>query len=99
MWMRPRMPLVEGVPTSPLETVMILADAANGVAPCLPIEGFTFINPDLTVHLRRPLEGGWLGLAGQSAAEPIGTGLVQGRLFDGRGELGRCLQSLVVRAR
>jgi len=98
-WMRPRVPLVEGESTSGLETLMILADASNGVAPALPTEGFAFINPDLTVHLQRPFEGEWLGLSARSLAEPIGTGLVQSQLFDSRGEVGRCLQSLVVRSR
>ncbi len=98
-WMRPRIPLVEGEASSPLATVMILADATNGVAPALPVDAFAFINPDLTVHLRRPLDGDWLALSARSLVEPIGTGLVQSRLFDRRGELGHCLQSLVVRAR
>ena len=98
-WIRPRYPLVEGEPSSPLETVMIVADATNGVAPALPVDAFAFINPDLTVHLSRPAEGDWLALSARSIAEPIGTGLVQSRLFDRGGELGRCLQSLVVRAR
>ncbi|MEM1206619.1 MAG: thioesterase family protein [Acidobacteriota bacterium] len=98
-WMRPKFPLIEGETSSPLETVMILADATNGIAPALPTDAFTFVNPDLTVHLRRPLEGDWLALAARSVAEPIGTGLVQSRLFDRGGEIGHCLQSLVVRAR
>ena len=98
-WMRPRFPLVEGQPTSPLETVMIVADATNGVAPALPVDDFAFINPDLTVHLTRPIEGPWVALAARSLTEPHGAGLVQSRLFDQRGEIGRCLQSLVVFAR
>ena len=99
VWMRPRVPLVEGERTSPLETVMILADATNGIAPALPVDAFTFINPDLTVHLSRPLRGDWLALSARSTPEPCGTGLVQSRLFDRGGEIGRCLQSLVIRAR
>ena len=98
-WLRPRFPLIAGEATSPLETVMLLADATNGIAPALPIDAFTFVNPDLSVHLRRPLEGEWLGIAARSIPEAAGVGLVQGKLFDRRGELGRSAQSLVVRAR
>lgn len=97
-WMRPRFPLVDGEPSSPLERSMIVADASNGLAPALPIHDFAFINPDLTVHFQRPPEGEWLALAARSVPESIGTGLVQSKLFDQRGEVGRCLQSLVVRA-
>ncbi len=99
VWMRARIPLVEGEQTSALENAMILADATNGIAPALPVDAFTFINPDITVHLSRPLTGDWLALAARSIPEPSGTGLVQSRLFDQEGEIGRCLQSLVVRAR
>ena len=98
-WMRPRVGLVEGEPSSPLERAMIVVDATNGLAPALSTEAFAFINPDLTVHLHRPLAGEWLCIAGRSIPEPLGTGLVQGALFDPGGEVGRCLQSLVVRAR
>ncbi|MEM1417648.1 MAG: acyl-CoA thioesterase domain-containing protein, partial [Myxococcota bacterium] len=68
-WMRPRVPLVEGETASPLERAMILVDAVNGLAPALPFRAFGFINPDLTVHLRRPLEGEWLAIAGRSIPE------------------------------
>ena len=98
-WMRPRVPLVEGEPSSPLERAMIVVDATNGLAPALSTGAFAFINPDLTVHLRRALRGEWLAIAGRSIPEPTGTGLVQGQLFDEGGEVGRCLQSLVVRPR
>lgn len=98
-WMRARFPLVEGEATSPLEKVLILADATNGIAPALSVDAFSFVNPDLTVHLRRPFTGEWLALAARSVPDPIGTGLVQSRLSDANGEIGHCLQSLVVRPR
>ena len=98
-WMRPRVPLVEGEERTPLESLVIVADATNGVAPALPIDEYTFINPDLTVHLRRPLTGHWFAMAARSLAEPTGSGLVQSRLSDVDGEVGRCLQSLVIGVR
>src|SRR5690606_11227711 len=98
-WMRSRYPFVEGAPTSPLENLMILADATNGIAPVLPVDRFAFVNADLTVHLLRPPVGEWLALSARARAEPIGAGLVQSQLFDRQGELGRCLLSLVVRPR
>ena len=97
-WLRPKFPLVLGEQTSPLEALMIVADATNGVAPALPIGDYAFINPDLTVHVSRPPTGDWFVLDARSIAETSGTGLVQSRLFDRGGEIGRCLQSLVIRA-
>ena len=98
-WLRPRIPLIDGESLSALERTLILVDATNGLAPSLPVERFTFINPDLTVHLSRPLEGEWLALSARAMPPEEGAGLVQSRLFDARGELGSALQSLVIRPR
>ena len=99
VWFRLRYPLVAHRPTTALERTMTLADAANGASPALPTDTFVFINPDLTVHLRRPPEGTWIGLDARSRAEPTGIGLVQAELFDEQGAFGVCLQSLVIRPR
>lgn len=99
LWFRLRYPLVDGRPTSALERTMVVADAANGASPTLDPEGFVFINPELTVHLRRPAQGEWVGLDVRSTPEPTGIGLVQAELFDARGAFGTCLQSLVVQPR
>lgn len=98
-WLRPRVPLVEGLELTPLQRVVITADASNGVCPALSTDSHTFINPDLTIHLRRPLRGSWVGLDASSLAEPAGVGLVHATVHDIDGEVGHCLQSLVVAAR
>jgi hypothetical protein len=97
-WMRLARPLVEGRPTTPVERVLTLADAANGVAPALP-SGYSFINPDLTVVWTRALEGEWLGLDARSRAEAHGVGVVEAALSGPDGEIGRSMQTLVVRRR
>lgn len=98
-WMRAISPLVEGEATSPAQQVALLVDAANGVSAPLPYDGFTHVNPDLTLALARPLEGPWLLVDSCTTVVPGGLGLVDARLADARGYLGRSLQSLVVRAR
>lgn len=95
-WLRSRVPLIEGEPTSSLEQVLITADAINGVCPVLPLGDFTFMNADLTVTLRREVEGDWVGLDARSLADPSGVGLGQSEIFDTRGECGRAVQSLVL---
>lgn len=98
-WMRQRMPLVAGTPTSPLERVLVAADSGSGVSAAIEHARFTAINADLTVSVHRPLEGEWVGMDCLSIYEPHGVGLADTRLHDVRGPIGHALQSLLVEAR
>ncbi len=98
-WMRMRVPLVRGEEPSPLQRVVVAADAGNGVSITLPVERFTVLNPDLTVYLYRPPRGEWIGLDSITVPEPHGVGLAETLLHDADGPIGRSLQSLVVEAR
>lgn len=95
-WIRPRIPLLVGEPLRALERVLIAADASNGITMALDPEEFSFVNPDLSVYLRREARGEWIGLDGRAAAESDGTGMGQSVLHDVEGEIGRSLQALVV---
>src|SRR5262249_59986015 len=61
-WMRQRMPLVAGTPTSPLERVLVAADSGSGVSAAIEHKRVTAINADLSVSVHRPLEGEWVGM-------------------------------------
>ena len=98
VWMRPRVPLVAGEETSPLERLLIAADAGNGVSAALDWRRYLFINTDLSVHLKRLPEGDWVGLDAVTYPEPHGIGLADTVLWDERGRLGRGAQTLVVRS-
>jgi hypothetical protein len=98
-WMRQRVPLVEGRESSPLERLLVAADSGNGVSAPLDYRRFVFINTDLSVALRRPPEGEWIGLDAVTHAEPDGIGLTDTTLHDERGPIGRVTQSLVIAAR
>ncbi|MEZ4364716.1 MAG: thioesterase family protein [Kofleriaceae bacterium] len=98
-WIRPTVPLVEGEPTSPACAVMIVADAANGIRPVLPIDRYTFVNADLTVALARQPVGPWIGLDVDATAGDAGAGLVRAAIHDQRGLCGQAAQALVVAAR
>jgi hypothetical protein len=96
-WIRLRVPLVAGEPTSPLARVVAAADFGNGVSWVLSrLEGWQFINPDLTVYVHRPLEGEWVGLDAVTHVAEHGVGLAESRLWDRRGVVGRALQSLLL---
>ncbi len=95
-WLRPRVPLVEGEPLSPLAAVVITADAANGIAYVLDSRRFAFVNPDLTVVLARPHAGTWVGLDARASVHEMGTGLCEAVVHDEHGACGRSALTLVV---
>ena len=98
-WMRTRIPLLEGRMPSPLERVMLAADSGNGISQRLDIQKFTFLNADLTVTLQRPARGDWIGMAARTDLDTRGIGVADTRLYDGRGPIGRGIQTLLVRER
>ena len=97
VWMRPRVPLVEGEAITPLQRLMLAADGGNGVSAPLDWSRFIFINTDLTVHLLRPPRGEWVCL--DSVTHVDGIGMTDTALWDDRGRIGRAAQTLLVRKR
>jgi hypothetical protein len=96
-WIRLRVPLVAGEPTSPLARVAAAADFGNGISWILSrLDGWMFINPDLTIHLNRHPAGEWVALEAVTHVGSEGIGLAESRLWDERGPLGRSLQSLLL---
>ncbi len=96
VWIRLAFPVVAGEDPTPLQRVAGAADFGNGVGSPLPFDGYVFINPDLSIHLLREPAGEWVGLEAGMQVDGEGIGLAQSRLWDGRGALGRSLQSLLV---
>ncbi len=99
VWMRMRVPLVEGEEPTPLQRVLVAADSGNGVSAALDWRRFLFINTDLSVHLHRLPAGEWVCLDAITRPEPNGVGLSDTALFDERGPIGRASQTLFVRER
>ncbi len=93
-WGRPRVPIVAGDGLTPLERVMVFADAGNGVSASADLSRHLFINTDLTVHLHRLPEGEWVGLDARSIYEPDGVGAAFTTIHDERGPIGRGAQAL-----
>lgn len=103
-WLRPRIPLIAddeqgSEPTSALQRVLICADAGHGVGAGLDVGTWSFVNPDLSVHLHRLPVDEWLLMDAHTTSEPLGIGLCRTRLLDRVGELGMVLQSQVVARR
>jgi hypothetical protein len=99
VWMKMKVPLIAGEETSPLQRLLVAADAGNGVSAALDWRRYLFINVDLTVHLHRMPEGEWICLDAVTLPEHNGIGIADARLFDERGSIGRAVQSLLVAER
>ena len=97
--MRLLVPVLTGEEPSGAQRAVAAADFGNGVSAALDFSRYIFINPDLTVHLARPVRGEWIGMRSESQYSTTGTGLAESALFDEAGRLGRSAQSLLVDAR
>jgi len=60
------------------------------------LEGWQFINPDLTIALQRHPVDEWVCLEAETMVQSSGIGLAESRLWDRVGRLGRAVQSLVI---
>ncbi|MEA2346232.1 MAG: hypothetical protein QOG62_19 [Thermoleophilaceae bacterium] len=98
-WISAKAELVAGEGYTPLTRVLLAADTGNGVSSPLDYRRYVFINTDLTVTLRRPLEGDAVLLDSVTYPDASGAGLTDTALFDRRGRIGRAVQTLVITAR
>ena len=100
VWIRLGVPVVPDETPSGVQRAAAAADFGNGVSGGLPFEQFTFINPDLTVHLLRTPAGEWIGMRTAShygtASTSTGAGFAESALYDAEGRLGRSVQSLII---
>ena len=96
-WARPTKRLVQDTPVHPVAAYLGVVDTANGVATRLDPKRWMFPNTDLSVHLVRRPEAGWVGFDTAVVIGETGVGLTSSRLHDIRGPVGRCEQILTVR--
>ncbi|MEZ5248289.1 MAG: thioesterase family protein [Ilumatobacteraceae bacterium] len=99
VWIRLLAPVVAGEEPSGAQRAAAAADFGNGVSGSLPHDRYLYINPDLTLHLLRPVVGEWIGMRTASWYGDLGAGLAESALFDVAGRVGRSCQSLLVEER
>lgn len=99
MWTRLRHPLVAGEEPTGLQRLLAVADSGSGVSGVLDLREWLFVNPELTVHVARRVEGEWVCMRARTQLTPGGVGLATSVLYDERGEVGRGAQALLVRPR
>lgn len=99
VWTRLRVALVAGEPVTPLQRLLVMADAASGVSAVLDWTAYTFVNVDLGIHLHSPPEGEWMAMDASTRLGDDGAALCTSDLFDHRGRVGSSTQSLMVAVR
>jgi Thioesterase-like superfamily len=98
-WTRLRVPVVAGEEPSGLQRVLAVADSGNGISGVLSLDAWLFINPELTVHVRREARGEWICLDAATVIAGGGAGLARSTLSDGEGVVAHGAQSLLVAPR
>jgi hypothetical protein len=98
-WTRLRVPVVGDEPPSGLQRVLAVADSGNGISSVLPLGDWLFINPELTVHVRREARGEWVCLDAETVIAGGGAGLARSTLSDGEGIVAHGAQALLVAPR
>lgn len=96
-WVRSPLALIAGEPVSAVAQAMGLADIANGLSLLFSPEDVAYPNLDLTAHVFRAPQGGWLGLDISVACGPTGMGLTHSVLHDAQGPFSAMSQCLTVR--
>jgi hypothetical protein len=96
VWTRLRVPLVAGEEPSGVQRVLAVADSGNGVSAVLSWDEWLFINPELTVHFRRPPRGEWICLDAETSIAHGGAGLARSVLSDDDGPVAQGAQALLV---
>jgi hypothetical protein len=95
-WIRLCVPVFPGIPLTPFQRVAAAVDFANGISHVLPWESYVFVNPDLTIHLFRPMRGEWVGMSSTTHHGTRGIGMSDTAVFDIDGRIGRSSQSLLL---
>ncbi|MGQ0825558.1 MAG: thioesterase family protein [Actinomycetota bacterium] len=95
-WFRLVCPVLDDAPPTPFERVAACADFGSGVGNPLPFTTASAINAEITIHTHRHPVGEWVGLDSGGWAQPTGVGLVETRLHDDAGTIGRASQALLV---
>ena len=95
-WFRLKVPVVGGETLAPVERVAAAADFGSGVGNPLPFTNARAINPELTIHLHREPAGEWVCLDSGGWMESHGVGMVETRIYDDNGAIGRGVQAMLV---
>ena len=81
------------------QRLALVVDCANGAGAAIDPHLFVFMNTDTAVHLHRVPEGNDFALRARGSIGPDGIGVTTADIFDRRGFIGTCAQTLLVQRR
>lgn len=87
-WFRLRVPVVAGEENTPLVRLAALADFTSGTANFLPIDRWSSINADISIHVLREPVGEWIAVDAVAHAAGDGIGHSRSTLYDTTGMVG-----------
>jgi len=96
VWTRPRVDLVQGEATSPVQRLLTCVDSASGVSAALDPADWRFLNTELTVHILREPVGEWLCLDAETTLSSGSVGAAVSKVYDERGLVARSAQALLI---
>jgi len=98
-WMRLDIPLVDGEANSPLVQAVQTADFASGVSQIVDMRAWSFINPEISLHLLRAPREPWILVRATTAVGERGAGLTRATLSDRHGPFAEVLQTIMFERR
>jgi hypothetical protein len=96
LWVRMRQPLVSGHTTPPAAHAAFASDFASALAAYLDIRQWSYINPDVNLHLLRDPTSDWIAVDGTTWVGAQGIGHGRAAIFDLDGLVGSASASQVV---
>jgi acyl-Coa thioesterase superfamily protein/acyl-CoA thioesterase superfamily protein len=96
VWMSPLAQLVDGEEMTQTQRLSLVVDCANGAGAAIDPERFVFMNTDTAMHQHRISEGNDFALRARGSIGPDGIGVTSADIFDRRGFIGVCAQTLLV---
>jgi hypothetical protein len=96
LWVRMRQPLVAGEPTPPSARAAFASDFASALAAYLDITRWSYINPDVNLHLLREPVSDWIAVDGTTWVGTQGIGHGRASIHDLEGLVGSASASQVV---
>lgn len=86
--------IVPGTPISPFVALAMAADMASGTSSIVDWRAWSFANVDISLHLSRMPQAGWLRVAATTQSAGNGVAVVDARLADEQGDIGHAHQTL-----
>ncbi len=99
VWLSPLAHLVDEEEMTQTQRLALVVDCANGAGAAIDPHLFVFMNTDTAVHLHRVTEGNDFALRARGSIGPDGIGVTTADIFDRRGFIGTCAQTLLVQRR